>query len=71
MKVTKIENRFKGMASAYGVSRPVRLELVSDVKTGDYVLVHAGFAVSILDAAEAVARQQLLQEFLTVETEDD
>jgi hydrogenase expression/formation protein HypC len=35
------------------VSREVCLEHVPEVEAGDYVLVHVGFALSRIDAAEA------------------
>jgi hydrogenase expression/formation protein HypC len=35
-----------------GVSRPVRVDLV-EAKVGDYVIVHTGYAISVLDEAEA------------------
>ena len=36
-----------------GVARKVCLEHVPDVEIGEYVLVHVGFALSKIDAAEA------------------
>ena len=36
-----------------GVSKRVCLEHVPEVQIGDYVLVHVGFALDIIDAAEA------------------
>ena len=36
-----------------GVARNVCLEHVPDVAVGEYVLVHVGFALSRIDAAEA------------------
>jgi hydrogenase expression/formation protein HypC len=36
-----------------GVSKRVCLEHVPEVKRGDYVIVHVGFALSIVDEAEA------------------
>lgn len=45
-----------------GVSRKVCLEHVQDVAPGDYVLVHVGFALSCIDAAEAHKIFELLRE---------
>ncbi len=42
-----------GRVSFGGVSRRVCLETVPEVEVGDYVLVHVGFALSRIDAAEA------------------
>jgi len=36
-----------------GVKKAVSLALVEEVAVGDYVIVHVGFALSKLDAAEA------------------
>lgn len=37
-----------------GVQRKASLMLVEDAKIGDYVIVHAGFAIQILDEAAAL-----------------
>jgi hydrogenase expression/formation protein HypC len=42
-----------GKVDFSGVTRRVCLEHVPDVRVGDYVLVHVGFALSRIDAAEA------------------
>ena len=36
-----------------GVTREVNLACVPEAATGDYVLVHVGFALSVIDPAEA------------------
>jgi hydrogenase expression/formation protein HypC len=36
-----------------GVTKSVSLALVSDVKEGDYVIVHVGYALSVIDPDEA------------------
>jgi len=36
-----------------GVKKVISLALVEDVAVGDYVIVHVGFALQKLDAAEA------------------
>ena len=38
------------------------LALVPEVKTGDYVLVHAGAAISIIDEVEAKKTFEILRE---------
>jgi len=42
-----------GRADFGGVSKRVCLEHVPEVKPNDYVIVHVGFALSIVDEAEA------------------
>ena len=45
-----------------GVSREVSLQLTPEAKEGDYVLLHTGYAISIIDAAEAEETLKLLKQ---------
>jgi hydrogenase expression/formation protein HypC len=45
-----------------GVTREACLEYLPEVEIGDYVLVHVGFAISKVDAAEAARTYQYLEE---------
>ena len=45
-----------------GISRSVCLEYVPDVKVGEYVLVHVGFALSTIDKEEAERSYRVLEE---------
>jgi len=49
-----------------GVSREVNVMLV-DAKVGDYVLVHAGYAIQVLDKKEAKETLKLWEEILRLE----
>ena len=42
-----------GRVSFEGVTRPVCLELLPEAVPGDYLLVHVGFALSVIDPEEA------------------
>jgi len=42
-----------GRVSFAGVFKNINLAFVPDAEIGSYVLVHAGFAISVLDEAEA------------------
>jgi hydrogenase expression/formation protein HypC len=42
-----------GKVSFSGVLKLVNLAFVPEARVGDYVLVHAGFAISLVDEAEA------------------
>lgn len=46
----------------------VGLELVPQVTVGDHVLIHAGFAVQIIDAGEASATWELIKELAAYES---
>ena len=45
-----------------GIVKEACLAYVPEAEVGDYVLVHAGFAISVLDEDEAMATLDLLQE---------
>jgi hydrogenase expression/formation protein HypC len=49
-------------ADIEGVTRQVSLQLTPEAKVGDYVLLHTGYAISIIDAAEAEETLKLLRE---------
>ncbi|MEM1514551.1 MAG: HypC/HybG/HupF family hydrogenase formation chaperone [Candidatus Bathyarchaeia archaeon] len=51
-----------------GVIREANVSLV-DAKVGDYVLVHAGYAIQVLDKEEAEETLRLWREILEVEEE--
>jgi hydrogenase expression/formation protein HypC len=43
----------KGRVSFGGIVKEVHLAYVPEAKIGDYVIVHVGFAISVVDEAEA------------------
>jgi hydrogenase expression/formation protein HypC len=45
-----------------GISRKASLMLTPEAKIGDYVLIHAGYAISIVDREEAEATLELFRE---------
>jgi hydrogenase expression/formation protein HypC len=45
-----------------GVGRSISLWLTPEARVGDYVYVHTGFAISVVDEAEALESLRLLQE---------
>ena len=45
-----------------GVTREVSLQLTPEAKVGDYVLLHTGYAISVIDPAEAEETLKLLRE---------
>ncbi len=45
-----------------GVRREVSLQLTPEVQVGDYVLLHTGYAISVIDPAEAEETLQMLRQ---------
>lgn len=47
-----------------GTKKKVRIDLIDDVKPGEYVLVHVGFAIEKIDEQEAKELEEMLNEIL-------
>lgn len=52
MKVISIDNEM-AICEIDGVEREASLMMVDGISVGDYVLIHAGFAIERLDEADA------------------
>jgi hydrogenase expression/formation protein HypC len=65
-KVVSIEENPLGMTTGRvsfgGIVKSVCLAYVPDVRVGDYVVVHVGFAISKVDEKEAAETFRLLEE---------
>lgn len=51
-----------GLVEFAGVRRPVSLACVPEAREGDYVLVHAGVAITCIDSAEAAKVLEALEQ---------
>ncbi len=60
-KITKIADNMATI-DVDGVTREASLMLLEDAAVGDYVIVHAGFAIQKLDEASALESLKLLKE---------
>lgn len=54
-----------------GVRKQISLALVDDVKVGDYVIVHVGFALQKLDPEEAEKTLDLFREMAQLVAAED
>ena len=64
-KVVEIEDNM-GTIDMEGIKREVSLLLLEDAKTGDYVIVHAGFAIHKIDETEAMESLKILREMASL-----
>jgi len=62
-KIIKIDDNM-GTIDMEGTQREVSLLLLEDAKIGDYVIVHAGFAIHKIDEAEAKESLKVLRELV-------
>ena len=70
IEAIRVENDLHvGTVRFGGVTRDAVLEHVPEAKVGDYVLVHVGFALQVLDEAEAQRTLRLLDELGGAERE--
>lgn len=65
----KVIKRKDMMASVEveGVCRDVSLMLLPEAKEGDYILMHAGFAIQVIDEEEARITTEMLKEVFGVD----
>jgi len=71
MRITALDGA-RATIAAEGLEQECSVMLVPDVAVGDYVLVHAGFAISVLDEAAAQETYDLLREMAAfADGEDD
>jgi hydrogenase expression/formation protein HypC len=52
-----------------GITRETCLDFVPEAAVGDYVIVHVGFAISVVDREEAERSYELLQSMGLLESE--
>ncbi|UCC90529.1 MAG: HypC/HybG/HupF family hydrogenase formation chaperone [Dehalococcoidia bacterium] len=53
-----------------GITRRISLWLTPEAKVGDYVLVHTGYAINIVDQEEARETLRLLEEIAELAEEE-
>ena len=68
MKLIKIEGT-KGIAELGNLQREIGLLLVENANVGDYVIVHAGYAIQILDEEDALKTISLLESYIEKPTD--
>ena len=64
-RVTEIYERnefLMGRIDFGGVAKEVCLAYVPEAKVGDYVLIHVGFAISLMDEDEAMETLKLIKD---------
>lgn len=61
VKVIEVDGQL-GVADVGGARREISLLLLDDVRPGEYVILHAGFAIQKMDEEEAAKTLALLRE---------
>lgn len=68
-RVTSIGEHNMAEVDIMGVSRHVSLDLVPEAQAGDHVLVHAGFAIQVVDEEFANETLELLKQLAMFQPE--
>ena len=61
--ITELQEDRMATVDILGVTRDISLDLTPSAQVGNYVLVHAGFAIEIVDEAFAQETLDLIRQF--------
>ena len=70
MKVVEV-SELSIVAEIDGVRKEASAMMLDDVKVGDYVMIHAGFAIEKIDPAAAEQTLRLMREIIDSEDQPD
>lgn len=70
MKISQLGDDRLATVDVLGVTRKVSLDLTPQAQVGDYVLVHAGFAIEVVDEQYANETIELIKQFPELAGED-
>ena len=62
-KIIKINKNIAEVES-FGVKKEIDISLTPDARTGNFFIVHAGFAIQIIDKEDAITIQNYWKEYL-------
>jgi len=62
MKIIELDG-LKAIVDAAGIRKSARMDLLPQAKVGDWVLIHAGLAISIVDEEEAEETLKIFERF--------
>lgn len=65
MQIKEIPEPRRGICDLDGSTQVVDISLIENPSVGDYVIIHAGFAIERLDPQEADTRLDLFDELAT------
>ena len=68
-RVKTLEANSMAEVDILGVSRHVSLDIVPEAREGDFVLVHAGFAIQVVDEEYAEETLRILKDINLVDPE--
>jgi len=70
-QITTIDDQQMATVTLGGVERRISLIMTPEAQVGDYVLVHTGYAISVLSPEEAQASLEAFAELAEIQAEMD
>ena len=70
-RIKTIDENRVALVELGGVERQVSLIMTPEARVGDYVLVHTGYAISLMDEDEAQASLEVFAELARIQEEMD
>jgi hydrogenase expression/formation protein HypC len=70
-QITTIDDQQMATVALGGVERRISLIMTPEAQVGDYVLVHTGYAISVLSPEEAQASLEAFAELAEIQAELD
>lgn len=71
-KVLELRDNQMALVDLSGTQREISLMVLDgDVSPGEYVLIHVGYAIEVIDEEEAQRTLQLFEEFSALESSRD
>ena len=70
-QITVIEDNQMAMVVLGGVERQISLVMTPEAQIGDYVLVHTGYAITLMSQEEAQASLEAFAELAAIQEEMD
>lgn len=61
-KITELLPNNRAIVNLGGVEKEISTDLIDQVKEGDYVIIHVGYALTKLDEAEAKKTLAMIQQ---------
>ncbi len=68
-QIVAIDEQQMATVTLGGVERRISLVMTPEARVGDYVLVHTGYAISVLDPEEAQASLDMFAELAEIQAE--
>ncbi len=62
-KITSLDEDGLATVDILGVTRSISVDLAPQAKEGDFVLVHAGFAIEVVDPEFAAETLEIVKQF--------